>query len=190
MSSELVTAAIAAVQDVLVGDARLRRGHCRGAAAGAVRIAPQGADLDLLAAAGWVHDIGYGAAAQETGFHPIDGARWLAAHDWPPLICSLVAWHTCCHHEADLRGLADELNAWPRPPQPLLDALTWADLHSSPDGSYCTLTERLASIKARYQPDHVVPRAIAAAEDELHATCIRAETAAAVPLNCTELDLS
>lgn len=36
-------------------------------------------DGDLLVAAAWFHDIGYSPALRDTGFHPLDGARYLAS---------------------------------------------------------------------------------------------------------------
>ncbi len=32
----------------------------------------------VVAVAAWLHDVGYGEALVQTGFHPIDGARRLA----------------------------------------------------------------------------------------------------------------
>jgi hypothetical protein len=34
-------------------------------------------DSDVLTAAAWLHDVGYAPAIAVTGFHPLDGARWL-----------------------------------------------------------------------------------------------------------------
>ena len=36
-----------------------------------------GKDADLLVAAAWLHDIGYAPDLVDTGFHPLDGARYL-----------------------------------------------------------------------------------------------------------------
>lgn len=36
----------------------------------------------------------YAAALRDTGFHPIDGAKYLAAAGWPNRIASLVAHHS------------------------------------------------------------------------------------------------
>jgi hypothetical protein len=37
----------------------------------------------LLVAAAWLHDIGYAPALRDTGYHPIDGARYLQRLGWP-----------------------------------------------------------------------------------------------------------
>lgn len=34
-------------------------------------------DTDVLVAAAWLRDIGYAPEVVDTGFHPLDGARWL-----------------------------------------------------------------------------------------------------------------
>ena len=88
-----------------------RWAHVQGVAAQARSLAPiLGDDADLLEAAAWLHDIGYSPELAETGFHPLDGARYLrdvALAD--PVLCSLVAHHSCAVIEAEERGLADEL---------------------------------------------------------------------------------
>src|SRR4051794_25788937 len=50
-----------------------------------------GVDGDLLSAAAIAHDIGYGPELVETGFHPIDGARYLRRQGVDERIVSLVA---------------------------------------------------------------------------------------------------
>src|SRR5215468_2096838 len=49
---------------------------------------------DLVAAA-WLHDIGYAPELVETGFHPLDGARYLGRRGVDAQIVSLVAHHSC-----------------------------------------------------------------------------------------------
>ena len=67
--------------------------------------------------AAWLHDVGYSPELALTGFHPLDGARWLRDHQWPAEACRLVAWHTEPLEEARLYGLADELaGEFDRPP--------------------------------------------------------------------------
>ena len=36
-------------------------------------------DRPIVVAAAWLHDIGYAAQAARTGFHPLDGARYLTS---------------------------------------------------------------------------------------------------------------
>ena len=64
-----------------------------------------------MAAACW-HDLGYAPELVVTGFHPLDGARFLAREGYPARLCALVAHHSAAMFEAEERGLADELAAW------------------------------------------------------------------------------
>jgi putative nucleotidyltransferase with HDIG domain len=55
-----------------------RWAHVQGVAARASNLAPVlGADVDLLEAAAWLHDIGYAPDLAVTGLHQLDGARYL-----------------------------------------------------------------------------------------------------------------
>jgi HD domain-containing protein len=47
-------------------------------------------DRPVLLAAAWLHDIGYSPLVQDTGFHPLDGARYLEQHGWPGRVAALV----------------------------------------------------------------------------------------------------
>src|SRR5262245_35109668 len=66
-------------------------------------------DGEVLVAAAWLHDVGYAPTLAATGFHPLDGARWLRSNGVDLRVASLVAYHSCAHIEADERGLAEEL---------------------------------------------------------------------------------
>lgn len=55
-----------------------RWAHCQGVAEQARTLAPiRGDDGELLEAAAVLHDIGYAPDLAKTGFHPLDGARYL-----------------------------------------------------------------------------------------------------------------
>ena len=126
--------------------------------------------------AAWLHDIGYSPAGSSSGFHPLDGARWLRDEGFCEDTCSLVAWHTGAIHEARQRGLEDELRAEFAPPlQSALDALTWADLTSSPSGDLVSPTVRLDEMRDRYEPGSAVRLAIAAGLKDLHESAERIE---------------
>lgn len=124
--------------------------------------------------AAWLHDIGYAPSLAVTGFHPLDGARFLFAADAPKAVVSLVAYHSGALIEADERGLANELSAFLPPPESDLDALTLLDMSTGPDGARVDPIDRIAEILRRYEPDSPVHRAVTRSRDELLAACDRA----------------
>ncbi|MGN9846209.1 hypothetical protein ACTMTI_49660 [Nonomuraea sp. H19] len=44
----------------------------------------------------------------------------------------------------------------------MVEALTYCDMTTGPDGTHLDVTERLAEIHSRYGPEHVVSRSITA----------------------------
>jgi HD domain len=140
-----------------------RWAHVQGVAARARNLAPAiGEDAELLVAAAWLHDIGYLPELAKTGLHGLDGARYLRdVHHADPVLCCLVAHHSCAVIEAEERGLADLLRRGfdPAPPQ-LADALTFCDMTTSPDGEQVKVRRRLAEIHDRYGSGHLVSRSI------------------------------
>ncbi len=138
-----------------------RWAHVQGVAARARTLASiLGDDTDLLEAAAWLHDIGYSPELVETGFHPLDGARYLRdVHFADPLLCSLVAHHSCAVIEAEERGLADELRReFPAASMVLNDALAYCDMMTDPSGNMISVDERLTEIRERYGPRSIVTR--------------------------------
>lgn len=132
-------------------------------------------EADLLVAAALLHDVGYAPDVAHTGFHPLDGARYLRKVGAPERLCGLVAHHTCAYREAELRGLAGELAEWVDEETALRDALWWADMTTSPDGETVTYEERVAEILERYGPEDVVSFAIRTARAELLGAVERTE---------------
>ena len=110
-------------------------------------------DRPVLLAAAWLHDIGYGTAAYETGFHPLDGARYLDRDGWPARITGLVAHHSGADFVARRRGLADELGRYVEEVSAVADALTYADQTIGPRGDPVTIQARLAEALTRHGPD-------------------------------------
>ncbi|MBB5080677.1 HD domain-containing protein [Nonomuraea endophytica] len=142
-----------------------RWAHTQGVANRAESLAPMlGAETDTLIAAAYLHDIGYAPDLVETGFHPLDGARYLRdvvkADD---TLCRLVAHHSCAVNEALNRNLFDALTAEFDEERPeLVEALTYCDMTTGPDGVHLDVSERLAEIHSRYGPEHLVSRSITA----------------------------
>lgn len=85
--------------------------HVQGVAGKAERVSAEIAlDGEVLVSAAWLHDIGYAPAVLGTGFHPLDGARYLAGLGAPERVVNLVARHSNAILEAELRGLGDLLD--------------------------------------------------------------------------------
>ena len=150
-----------------------RWAHTRGVAAQARTLAPiLGDAADLIEAAAWLHDVGYSPALAATGFHPLDGARYLRETQGAgDVLCRLVANHSCAIIEARQRGLANELSSeFPRLDPALEDALTYCDMTTAPDGLPVCVQNRLSEIVKRYGPFDAVTRFIAKAKPHLIAS--------------------
>src|SRR2546423_7908743 len=128
-----------------------------------------GEDGDLLVAAAWLHDIGYAPSIADTGFHPLDGARFLRDLAADGRLCGLVAHHSGARYEARLRDLGRELTEFRDERSLVRDCLWSCDMTIGPAGKPVTFDERLAEIRQRYGSDHVVPLAITAAAAEIQA---------------------
>jgi hypothetical protein len=120
-----------------------------------------------LVCAAWLQDIGYAPALTMTGFHPLDGARFLAAAGVSRRVACLVAHHSFAALEAELRGLAAELAEFDDERGVVRDALWYCDITTSPGGEPVAAPERIAEIKRRYGPEHVVTRFITEATPDL-----------------------
>jgi hypothetical protein len=153
-----------------------RWAHTRGVAARARALASTlaAADRDVLVAAAWVHDIGYAAELHDTGFHPLDGARWLRECGQERL-ASLVAYHSGAWFEAQARGLASAVEGFAEERSPIADLLTYSDLTTDAGGHEVAIPARLADIESRYGWDSHVSRGMRAAADPLAALARRTE---------------
>lgn len=132
-------------------------------------------DRPLLEAAAWLHDIGYGPEVAKTGFHALDGARYLELQGAPSRLVNLVANHSCARFEADERGMLPELQTYELEEGPVADALIWADMTTGPTGRTVTVEDRLAEILHRYTAESPVHRAIEEASDDIVAAVIRVQ---------------
>lgn len=114
-------------------------------------------EAEILISAAWLHDIGYSPAVHDTGFHPLDGARYLDRHRWPTRLSALVAHHSGARFVAAVldsrRGLATALGGYPREESAVSDALTYADQTVGPAGRRMTLQERATDMLTRHGPD-------------------------------------
>jgi hypothetical protein len=172
----LATWAMATACKLLAASLPRRWYHSQGVAARARDLAPVlGKDGELLEAAAWLHDIGYAPDLVDTGFHPLDGARYLRDHEQAdPMLCRLVAHHSYALVEAEERGLRLDLaTEFERPRNDLLEALTYCDMTTSPTGDQTTVNDRIAEILSRYGDEHVVSRFVRRIEPELLAATHR-----------------
>lgn len=141
-----------------------------------------GEDAALLASAAVLNDVGYAPRLAVTGFHPLDGARFLRdEYGADERLCRLVAIHPFALLEAEERRLREVLEAeFPLlEDQLLVDALVYCDMTTTPDGEPTTARERVAEIIGRYVADSVVGRFIRRAAPEILAAVERVEAALA-----------
>jgi hypothetical protein len=135
-------------------------------------------DHDLLIAAAYLHDIGYAPRLAVTGFHPLDGARWVRDNGpSSPRLARLVAHHSCAVYEARVRGLESALLAEFEPEESAVyDALVFCDLTTGPAGDVVAFEDRLEEIRHRYGPGHEVTIALESSQRHLVACCKRTLT--------------
>ena len=127
-----------------------------------------------LVAAAYLHDIGYAPALHRTGCHALDGAHHLRSLGHERL-ARLVAHHAEARFEAKLRGLDRELEAFPREPSAVADALTCCDMTVGSAGEPMSLHERTLDIAQRYGEEHVITRSLAWAMPYLSLALARTE---------------
>lgn len=137
--------------------------HVRQVAEQARRIVAvvQPEDRDLLVAAAYLHDVGYAPSLAVTGFHPLDGARWIRETGPGGRLARLVAHHSCAVYEARVRGLAEVLIAEFEPEDSATyDALVFCDMTTGPTGRAVLFEDRIREIRERYGPGHEVTMAL------------------------------
>ncbi|WLQ35150.1 HD domain-containing protein [Streptomyces castrisilvae] len=157
--------------------------HSQGVARRAVELTEVlGEDAALLASAAVLHDVGYAPRLAATGFHPLDGARFLRDdHAADERLVRLVANHSLALLEAEERGLRGDLEAeFPLlDDHRLVDALVYCDMTTTPDGNGTSAEGRLEEVTNRYGADSLVGRFIRRAEPEIFAAVGRVEAALA-----------
>lgn len=153
-----------------------RWAHSQGVAQKARTLEPiLGGNTELMEAAAILHDVGYSPSIATTGFHPLDGARFLRDQEnADERLVRIVAHHSCALLEADLRGLRDELETEFALESPdLVDAMLYCDMTTTPDGEPTDVETRLAEIAKRYGPDHLVTAFITRAGPEIRSAAER-----------------
>lgn len=118
---------------------------------------PEGAILETAA---WLRDIGYAPTLAKTGFHPLDGARYLRGVGAPKRVAGLVAFHSSAASEARVLGVANQLAEFEDEDTPIRDLLWYLDMTTGPDGVRVSFDKRMAEVRKRYPADHYVIQAL------------------------------
>ena len=129
----------------------------------------------LALAAAYTHDLGHARCLKVTGCHALDGAMYIRVAGYLEL-ASVVAQHSGARREAALRGLEEEMFAFPVVESRTLDLLTYSDLMTDQRGNRCSVDDRLEEIAVRYGNDHIVTKAVRLAEPELRRTVSQVES--------------
>ncbi len=120
-------------------------------------------EADVLVTAAFLHDIGYAPELAQTGFHPLDGARFVRACGHQRL-AGLVAHHSAADAEAGERGLRDELCEFENERSLLSRAMTYCDLTTDREGRLVEPAVRLWDVLERYGPAAPEARAVERSE--------------------------
>lgn len=113
-------------------------------------------ESDALSLAALFHDIGRAAALRVTGFHPLDGAIFLAHRAAPDSAIQAVLLHRFARdHVADHPAAASFYAVLAESNHCLItDLLNFCDLRISHEGGLVTLSERIKSILSRSGSNH------------------------------------
>ena len=147
-----VAEARALARRLLADDMPQRWSHVQGVAKRAELFVDLVPNWDALAASANLHDIGYASELVDTGFHQIDGARYLRREGWDESVVDLVAHHSDAQIRADLNGLGDIYAAeFPRNETLPHRQLHFCDMTVALDGTPTTVEERLADMRHRHR---------------------------------------
>ena len=147
-----VAEARALARRLLADDMPQRWNHVQGVAKRAELFVDLVPNWDALAAAANLHDIGYASELVDTGFHQIDGARYLRREGWDESVVNLVAHHSDAQIRADLNVLGDIYAAeFPRNETLPHRQLHFCDMTVALDGTPTTVEERLADMRHRHR---------------------------------------
>jgi putative nucleotidyltransferase with HDIG domain len=136
--------------------------HVQAVASQAARLAEHldEPDAGVLVHAAWLHDVGYAPPLAQSGFHPLDGARFLREVGVEERVVALVAHHSAAATEATELELAEELSEFLDEQTLVRDLLWWCDMTTGPDGKIMPFDDRMAEVRTRYGPGHYVTRAL------------------------------
>jgi hypothetical protein len=146
----------------LLADDPQRLAHVSGAAliAGMAANALKVDQPDSVIAAAWLHDIGYVPRLARTGFHPLDGAIYLAREGWPDRVVLLVAHHSQAAVLAPYYGVLNHMTLLDHEYEPADDVLTFSDLRAGINGLGAKPRERIQDMRLRHADRHFVPERV------------------------------
>lgn len=134
-----------------------RLAHMRRVSEMSTRIARQlklpAEQADKLITAALFHDVGYSEKLKRTGFHPLDGAVFLAHLGVDEEIVETVLWHSSTIHDItylpEIKAVYDKLT--PRPENSfMLKIVSFSDFRSSPVGEAFSFGQRISELMERY----------------------------------------
>ena len=160
MPYSTATEARASARDFLAESLPARWSHVSEVARRASIVSRAGDISEILEIAAWSHDIGYAPRLAVTGFHPLDGARYLRSLGAPDRVVGLVAFHSAAAVEAEEFGVADELAEFEDEQTLTRDLLWYLDMTTGPDGQCLSFDERMSEVRERYPADHYVIQAL------------------------------
>ncbi|CCO22843.1 HAD-IIB family hydrolase [Maridesulfovibrio hydrothermalis] len=141
-----------------------RLAHMRQACCTAKRVVSQmGYDAELsekIITAALFHDIGYSERINRTGFHPLDGAVYLAHCNAPEDIIEAVLWHSSTPIE--IKELPEINNIYQKCPapdfeNPVLRAVCYCDFRTSPLGESLSFGQRIIELESRFGLNSIPP---------------------------------
>jgi len=159
--SPLVRDAQTLAQSLLAHDP-VRLEHVRGAAliAGMAAGAMGVEQPETVVAAAWLHDIGYTPSIAHTGFHPLDGALFLAREGWPDSVVLLVAHHSHAAVIAPYYGVHHHMAVLDHVHGHAEDVITFSDLRAGTDGRGADPRDRIDDMRRRHADRTFVPEEI------------------------------
>ena len=135
---------------LLADDLPQRWTHVLGVAATAEQFRGLLPESELLIVAAYLHDIGYAPSLVDTGFHQVDGARYLRRLGWDENVVNLVAHHSAAAAQAVLGGWIDLIEIdFPFDPSLPHRYLQFCDLTTGFNGEPVTIEQRLDDPRAR-----------------------------------------
>ncbi len=106
------------------------------------------------------HDVGYSEKLKKTGFHPLDGAAYLAHCGAPEDLISAVLWHSSTPVEIEslpeIKEIYDNFPG-PRYDCPIHKAVAYCDFRTSPLGESYSFGQRIVELEGRFGMDSVPP---------------------------------